>query len=62
MDTTAARDIDAKFLADLEVNCTQKASELEDRQQLRTEEIGAVEKAKETLASGSEAGGAPAGP
>merc|ERR1719194_33617 len=57
-DTMAARDADAKFLADLEATCAEKAAAFEDRQQLRAEEIEAVEKAKEILASGSVSGAA----
>jgi len=57
-DTTAARDADAKFLADLEATCAEKASAFEDRQQLRAEELEAVEKAKEILASGAVSGAA----
>merc|ERR1719183_305678 len=48
-DTTATRDSDAKYLADLEATCSQKASDFESRQQLRAEEIEAVTKAKEIL-------------
>merc|ERR1719473_1894289 len=57
-DTTAARDADVKFLQDTEATCAQKASDFEERQQLRGEEIEAVEKAKEILGSGSVSGAA----
>merc|ERR1719183_2459307 len=43
-DTTATRDADATYLADLTATCEQKASDFESRQQLRTEEIIAIEK------------------
>jgi len=57
-DTMAARDADAKFLSDMEATCAQKASDFEQRQELRGEEIEAVEKAKEILSSGSVSGAA----
>jgi len=52
-DTTQTRDDDAKYLADLTAQCEQKSSEFGDRQQLRAEEIEAVEKAIEILSSGA---------
>merc|ERR1719265_2565131 len=57
-DTTAARDADKKMLADLEATCSQKASDFEQRQQLRAEEIEALEKATEILAGGEVSGAA----
>jgi len=57
-DTTAARDADKKMLADLEATCAQKASDFEQRQQLRAEEIEALQKATEILAGGEVAGAA----
>merc|ERR1719169_10209 len=57
-DTTAARDADAKMLADMEATCAQKASDFEARQQLRAEEIEALEKATEILAGGDVSGAA----
>jgi len=57
-DTTAARDADAKYLADLEATCTQKTTDFESRQQLRTEEIAAITQAKEILAGGAVSGAA----
>ena len=44
-DTTTTRDADVKYLADLTATCEQKASDFEARQQLRAEEIVAIEKA-----------------
>merc|ERR1711924_527692 len=43
-DTTTTRDADVKYLADLTATCEQKASDFESRQQLRAEEIVAIEK------------------
>merc|ERR1719456_418001 len=57
-DTTATRDSDAKYLADLEATCTQKATDFEARQQLRAEEIAAVTEAKDILAGGAVSGAA----
>jgi hypothetical protein len=57
-DTTAARDADKKMLADLEATCAQKASDFEQRQQLRAEEIEALQKATEILAGGEVSGAA----
>jgi len=52
-DTTTTRDDDSKYLADLSATCEQKSSAFADRQQLRAEEIEAVEKAIEILSSGA---------
>merc|ERR1719327_1545833 len=57
-DTTATRDDDAKYLADLTATCEQKATDFESRQQLRAEEIVAIEKAIEIISSGAVAGAA----
>merc|ERR1719197_1502398 len=57
-DTTASRDADAKMLADMEATCSQKASDFEARQQLRAEEIEALEKATEILSGGDVSGAA----
>merc|ERR1719379_3045974 len=57
-DTTTARDDDSKYLADLTATCEQKAAAFAERQQLRAEEIEAIEKASEILSSGSVAGAA----
>jgi hypothetical protein len=50
-DTTTTRDADMKYLADLTATCEQKASDFESRQQLRAEEIVAIEKAIEIISS-----------
>merc|ERR1719321_427355 len=57
-DTIATRDDDAKYLKDLTATCAQKASDFESRQQLRAEEIVAIEKAIEIISSGAVAGAA----
>merc|ERR1719359_2650230 len=57
-DTTATRDDDAKYLADLTATCEQKATDFESRQQLRAEEIVAIEKAIEIISSGAVSGSA----
>jgi predicted TIM-barrel fold metal-dependent hydrolase len=57
-DTTATRDDDAKYLSDLKATCQQKASDFENRQQLRADEITALEKAIEILGSGAVSGAA----
>jgi hypothetical protein len=56
-DTTATRDADQTYLADLTATCDQKASDFEARQQLRQEEIEAVNKAIE-IVGGSQVQGA----
>merc|ERR1712194_845485 len=50
-DTTTTKEADEKYLADLTATCEQKASDFESRQQLRTEELEAVNKAIEILSS-----------
>merc|ERR550537_2014682 len=57
-DTTTTRDEDAKYLADLTATCEEKASAFESRQQLRAEEIEAIEKAIEIISSGAVSGNA----
>jgi len=57
-DTTSTRDEDVKYLASLTATCEQKASDFESRQQLRSEEIEAIEKAVEIISSGAVAGNA----
>jgi cell division septum initiation protein DivIVA len=51
VDTTATRDDDQKYLSDLVATCEQKASDFENRQQLRADELAAIEKAVEILSS-----------
>jgi len=57
-DTTSTRDDDQKYLDDLVATCQQKASDFESRQQLRSDEIEAIEKAIEIISSGAVAGNA----
>jgi len=57
-DTTATRDEDKKYLDDLTATCDQKARDFESRQQLRAEEIVAVQKAIEIISSDAVAGNA----
>jgi len=57
-DTTTTRDADEKYLADLVATCEQKASDFESRQQLRAEELVAIEKAIEIISSGAVQGNA----
>merc|ERR1712232_1066561 len=57
-DTTTTRDADAKYLADLTATCEQKASDFESRQQLRADEIVAIEKAIEIISNGAVSGNA----
>jgi len=55
-DTTTTRDDDSKYLADLTATCEQKSAAFAERQQLRADEIAAVEKAIEILSSGAVSG------
>merc|ERR1719460_2462107 len=57
-DTSSTREADSKYLADLTATCEQKASDFESRQQLRGEEIEAIEKAIEIISSGAVSGAA----
>jgi chromosome segregation ATPase len=57
-DTTTTMEADKKYLADLTATCEQKASDFESRQQLRADEIVAIEKAIEILSSEAVAGNA----
>jgi len=57
-DTTTTRDADEKYLADLSATCEQKAGDFEQRQELRSEEIEAIEKAIEIIGSDSVSGNA----
>jgi len=50
-DTITTRDEDQKFLDDTTAECASKASDYEARQQLRAEEIEAIEKAIEIISS-----------
>merc|ERR1712232_1079142 len=57
-DTTSTKKEDEKYLAELTATCKTKAADFESRQQLRTEEITAIEKAIEIISSGAVAGNA----
>jgi len=57
-DTIVVRDEDQKFLDDTMATCTQKATDFEARQQLRAEEIEAIEKAIEIISSSTVSGAA----
>merc|ERR1719428_2048241 len=52
-DTTSTRDDDMKYLEDLTATCEQKSSDFESRQQLRGEELEAIEKAIEIIEKGT---------
>jgi len=58
VDTSTTRDADAAYLQDLTATCEQKASDFESRQQLRAEEIEAIQKAIEILQSEAVSGNA----
>merc|ERR1719313_2141586 len=55
-DTTTTAEDDTKYVTDLVANCEIKSSQFADRQQIRQQEIEAIGKAKEILASGAVAG------
>merc|ERR1719298_23492 len=55
-DTTTTRDDDSKYLADLTATCQQKSDAFAARQQLRADEITAVEKAIEILSDSAVSG------
>jgi hypothetical protein len=57
-DTERAKADDEKYLATLTSECEMAASDFESRQQLRTEELGAIGKAIEILSGGSVSGAA----
>jgi hypothetical protein len=57
-DTTTTMQEDQKYLNDLRATCEQKASDFESRQQLRAEEIVAIEKAIEIISSAGVSGNA----
>merc|ERR1719453_1057715 len=55
-DTTASRAEDKKYLDTLVAQCMQKSDDFAARQQLRAEELEAIQKAVEILSSGAVAG------
>merc|ERR1712014_395010 len=57
-DTTTTMEADKKYMGDLTATCEQKASDFESRQQLRAEEIVAIEKAIEVISSNAVSGNA----
>jgi len=57
-DTTKLRDSDQEYLNNLEATCEQKSSDFEARQQLRAEEIEAINKAIEIISSNAVRGNA----
>jgi len=57
-ETIATLEEDKKFLADTKAECAQKASDFEDRQELRAGEIEALEKAIEIMSSDDVSGAA----
>merc|ERR1719436_896071 len=57
-DTITTKEADEKYLADLTATCSQKATDFESRQQLRAEELVAIEKAIEIISSEVVAGNA----
>jgi hypothetical protein len=57
-ETTATRDSDQTYVTDLDAECSTKATDFENRQQLRQEEIEAIGKATEIMSSGAVSGSA----
>merc|ERR1719248_531313 len=57
-DTSATKAADEKYLGDLTATCEMKATDFESRQQLRAEEIEAIEKAIEILSGDAVSGNA----
>merc|ERR1712029_1088522 len=57
-DTTATKEADEKYLSDLTATCEMKATDFESRQQLRAEEIEAIQKAIEIISGDAVSGSA----
>merc|ERR1719420_1470373 len=57
-DTIASKEEDEKYLADLVAQCEQKSNDFQSRQQLRGEELEAIQKAIEIISSPEVAGNA----
>merc|ERR1711935_713578 len=57
-DTSTSKATDEKYLSDLTSTCRTKASGFESRQQLRAQEVQAIEKAIEIMSSGAVSGNA----
>jgi len=57
-DTSSTMAADKKYLSDLSATCNQKGSDFEGRQELRAQEIEAIEKAIEIISSGAVSGNA----
>jgi len=55
-DTSSTMQVDQKYLADLVATCEQKAGDFSSRQQLRGEEIEAIQKAIDIISGGAVAG------
>jgi len=57
-DTSGTKAADEKYLSDLSGTCAQKGSDFEGRQELRSQEIEAIDKAIEIISSGAVSGNA----
>merc|ERR1719450_1993155 len=57
-DVSGTHDADVKYLTDLVSTCEQKATDFQSRQELRAEELEALNKAIEIISSGAVAGAA----
>merc|ERR1711972_894070 len=57
-DTSTTKQADEKYLSDLTATCEMKATDFESRQQLRAEEIEAIQKAIEILSGDAVSGNA----
>jgi len=57
-ETTAVRDADVEYLADLKATCAQKTTDFEARQKLRSEELTAIDEAIEIVGGAAVSGSA----